>query len=82
MALSPALLKVAANDLGTASVLAGMIGNNEKVTNGNRWAKFQKIGPRQYKIERAEDDKLLSDEVTSPAVAKMMVIQHVAQAGT
>lgn len=80
MALSPALLKVAKQDLGTASLLAGMIGNNEKVSNGNRWAKFQKIGPRQYKIERGEGPNQMVDEVTSPAVAKMMVIQHVAHA--
>lgn len=78
MAISAALLKVASTDLGTASLLASMINPGERVTNGQRWAKFQKVGPRAYQIERGIGDEKMSDEVTSPAVAKMMVIQHVA----
>lgn len=81
MAISSKLLSVASTDLGTASLLAGMVNPGEKVTNGSRWAKFQKIGPRMYQIERADGDETMVDEVTSPAVAKMMVIQHVAVAG-
>lgn len=78
MAIPAKLLQAAASDLGTASLLAGMVNPGEKVTNGNRWAKFQKVAPRAYRIERGDGDTQLTDEVTSPAVAKMMVIQHVA----
>jgi hypothetical protein len=55
-----------------------MLNPGEKVAYGSRWARFQKIAPRAYRIERGDGEQVKSDEVTSPAVAKMMVIQHVA----